>query len=160
MGGKNLQVEEVSLASVISDAVKKVTNLAKNKKISIINKVKDYNLSANRESLVELFVIILDNAVKYSPAGRKVMISSQKTDGHFEIKIVDQGVGIDKEDIPHLFDRFQRAEKSRSKAKALGYGLGLAIAKRIVDSHHGAIKVQSELGKGSIFIVQLPKKLE
>ena len=157
-GYKNLNVGEVSLASVVSDAVKKVINLAKNKKLSIINEVGDYKFSANRESLAELFVILLDNAVKYSPSKTKVTLTSQKTDGYLEVKIADQGYGIGKEDLPHLFDRFQRAEKSRSKAKASGYGLGLAIAKRIVDSHHGTIKVRSELNKGSVFTVQLPKK--
>lgn len=157
-GANNIQFQQVSIAAIVDESIKKVSNLAKNKNIVIINNVKDYNIVGNKQSLVELFVILLDNAIKYSSVKTKVTLSSQKTDGHFEIKVADQGVGIDKEDLPHLFDRFERAEKSRSKAKASGYGLGLAIAKRIVDSHHGSIKVQSVLGKGSIFSVQLPKK--
>ena len=73
-----------------------------------------------------------------------------------EIKIIDYGVGIKNEDLPHIFDRFYRADTSRSKNKTNGYGLGLAIAKRIIEMHQGMIIAESRYGKGSTFIVKLP----
>lgn len=153
-----LVVTKVSLASIIDEAIRKVANLAKNKNITIVNKTKDFALEGNRQTLVELFVIFLDNAIKYSPPHSKVKLTSEKTDGNVLINIADQGIGIDKKDISHLFDRFYRADKSRAKFGVAGYGLGLSIAKQIIDRHHGLIKVQSKPNKGSIFTVQLPVK--
>jgi len=153
-----LVVTKVSLASIIDEAIRKFANLAKNKNITIVNKTKDFTLEGNRQTLVELFVIFLDNAIKYSPPRSKVKLTSEKTDGNVLINIADQGIGIDKKDIPHLFDRFYRADKSRAKFGVAGYGLGLSIAKQIIDRHHGLIKVQSKPNKGSIFTVQLPVK--
>jgi signal transduction histidine kinase len=72
------------------------------------------------------------------------------------IKIADQGYGIEKEDIIHIFDRFYRASQSRSKGNVTGYGLGLSIAKKIVDTHHGSINVLSTPGKGTIFDIEFP----
>jgi signal transduction histidine kinase len=85
-----------------------------------------------------------------SASGRK------KSDNHVVVCVIDHGIGIAKKDIPHLFDRFYRTDESRSKTDASGYGLGLSIAKKIVDKHQGVIKVQSQLGKGSIFSVKIP----
>lgn len=70
----------------------------------------------------------------------------------------DQGMGISQADLPHLFDRFYRADKSRGKSDVSGYGLGLSIAKHIVDRHGGSIKVKSEVGRGTTFSIQLPVK--
>ncbi len=144
-----------SLADIVEEASKKVTNLAKFKKITLVNKVKDVKTKADRQSLVEMFVIFLDNAIKYSPKNTTVTLSSCVQDRFVEIEIKDEGVGIDKKDIPHLFDRFYRVDKSRTKTDVAGYGLGLSIAKQIVDKHNGLIKVESELGKGTTFKVFL-----
>jgi signal transduction histidine kinase len=101
----------------------------------------------NEDSLIELVTILLDNAIKYSPKGKDVEVSV-KAGGTLEVE--DHGSGIAKEDLPHIFDRFYRSDKSRGTD---GYGLGLSIAKSIVDLHNGAIKVESRFGKGSKFIV-------
>lgn len=151
----NMIFVDVSIAGIVEEAVKKVANLAKFKKITLLNKVKDVKTKADRQSLVEMFVIFLDNAIKYSPKNTTVSLSSRVQDRFVEIEIKDEGVGIDKKDIPHLFDRFYRVDKSRTKTDVAGYGLGLSIAKQIVDKHNGLIKVESEMGKGTKFKVFL-----
>jgi len=153
-----LTFTEVSLNSVFNEAVKKVANLARNKKIDIVNKINDLKIQGNKQTLVELFVIFLDNAIKYSPQKTKIKLTSKKTDNHVLVYIIDQGIGIEEKDMPHLFDRFYRADKARTKSEMTGYGLGLSIAKQIVDKHHGSIKVQSQPKKGTVFTVQLPVK--
>lgn len=149
---------ETSLALVVDEAIKKVANLAKSKNIAISNKTRDFIIEGNRQNLVELFVIFLDNAIKYSPKHTRVNLTSQKTDDHVSIKITDQGIGIDEKDIPHLFDRFYRADKSRTKFNVSGYGLGLSIAKQIVERHGGSIKVQSIPNQGTTFVIQISMK--
>ncbi len=148
--------EIVDLAEIIKEAEKKITNLAKDNKITIKTAVKSLEINGDRQGLVELFVILLDNAIKYSPKNKTVALSYKKIDGFLEINITDQGIGIDEADLPHLFDRFYRADKSRAKSETSGYGLGLSIARQIVDEHRGLIKVESKIKKGSQFTIQLP----
>lgn len=154
----NIQSEDISPAEVIEEACKKVSSLAKHKNITIKNQVNNFSLEGDKQSLIELFVIFLDNAIKYSHKNTKVTLTSEKIGHSLVIKIKDEGVGIAEEDIPYLFDRFYRADKSRAKINVQGYGLGLAIAKQIVDKHNGSINVESELGKGTTFTIQLPIK--
>jgi signal transduction histidine kinase len=155
-GHKSLAFSDVALTDIVREAIRKVTNAAKEKKITITNDIRAINLEGNQTALTELFVIFLDNAIKYSPKQKTVQLSSKKSDGHILIKIADQGVGIDEKDIPHLFDRFYRADKSRTKTDIPGYGLGLSIAKQIVDQHNGTIRVTSKLNKGTTFTIALP----
>jgi len=157
-GTNGLTFTEVSLNSIFNEAVKKVANLAKNKKIEIVNKIDDSKIQGNKQILIELFVIFLDNAIKYSSQKTKIKITSKKTDNHVSVYITDQGIGIEEKDLPHLFDRFYQADKARTKLGMTGYGLGLSIAKEIVEKHHGLIKVQSQPEKGTTFTVQLPVK--
>lgn len=155
--GKNgLIIARFSLGILIEEALKKVANLAKEKKIVINNKIADLSFEGDRQTIIELLVIFLDNAIKYSPKNSFVNLSSEKKDGFFTISIEDQGIGIEEKDIPHIFDRFFRTDKSRTKSEVQGYGLGLAIAKQIIERHHGSVKVQSQPGKGTIFTIQLP----
>jgi len=144
--------EKISILEILDEAQKKVANLAKHKNINIKNKVQDFYLEANKQSLVEVFVILLDNAIKYSPKGKDVIIASEKIDGKVSISVKDYGIGINKEDLPHLFDRFYRVDKSRTK-EISGYGLGLSIAKQIIEKHGGSIKVESKVGKGTTFSI-------
>lgn len=148
--------EKISLSSVLNEACRKVINLAKHKNIAVLNRTKDYNVMADRQSLIELFVILLDNAIKYSPMGKKIIISAKKIDHSVAINIIDQGVGIEEKDLLRLFDRFYRADKSRTKIEVGGYGLGLSIAKQIAEKHLGVISVESKKGQGSTFTVSLP----
>ncbi len=153
-----LAVVKISLASVVDEAIKRITNLAKKRKVTIVNKITDFTFEGNFPLLSEMFTVFLDNAVKYSAEDTQVNLTSEKTDGYIVIKIADQGIGIGGKDLPLIFDRFYRADKSRVKTEVSGYGLGLAIAKQIIDRHQGSIKVQSKPNKGTIFTVQLPVK--
>lgn len=158
-GQNDLTVAYVSLIDIIKKAMAKVSSLAKNKNITINNnKIKDVIVEGEESSLTEVFVILLDNAIKYSPKNSEITLRLEKTDNHVLIRVTDQGVGIDEQDIPHLFDRFFRADKSRTKSEVAGYGLGLAIAKQIIDRHHGLITVQSVPNTGTTFTVQIPIK--
>src|SRR5438045_876113 len=97
----------------------------------------------------------MDNAVKYTPGGGSVRISLQAKGGFAVASVSDTGIGITKQDLAHIFDRFWRADKARSREQG-GAGLGLSIAKWIVDMHGGSIGVESEVGKGSIFTIRIP----
>jgi len=144
------EFKQVDLKIIAQDAVDKVSALARASKIDVTQKLENVNITGNTESLTELVTILLDNAIKYSGKGGKVII---KTSQHKLLSVQDFGVGISKEDIPHIFDRFYRADSSRSKGDVDGYGLGLSIAKSIVDLHKAKINVKSGPGKGTIFTV-------
>ncbi len=151
-----VRFETVSLASIIEKSIQRVKPQAIKKKIAIKNKSLNFDLEADRYALTDLLVILLDNAVKYSQKGRPVTISSKKKDGAILITVSDRGAGIREKDLPHIFNRFWRADSARSKDETSGFGLGLSIAKKIVESHRGEITVESKLGKGSTFTVRLP----
>ena len=145
----------VDLEEIVQIAVKKIKPLATKQKITIHNHIKEFSLKGDAKNLIELFIVLLDNAIKYSPKDTEIWLQAEKADGHIIITVRDQGFGISKKDITHIFDRFYRSDQSRSSD---GYGLGLAIAKQIVKDHRGTIKVDSELGKGSVFTIKLPVK--
>jgi two-component system, OmpR family, sensor histidine kinase CiaH len=148
----------VSSLQIFKEAFKKINGLVKNKHITVENNLKDYSIWGNKDSLVELFVIFLDNAIKYSPENSTIKLSCKKEKEFVTFQITDQGMGISKQDLPYLFDRFYRADKSRTKSDIPGYGLGLSIAKQIIDEHHGSIKVQSKINSGTTFTIFLPVK--
>ncbi|MFI5265575.1 MAG: sensor histidine kinase [Candidatus Levyibacteriota bacterium] len=143
----------VPLERVIAQAIKKVDSLAHAKQIKIENKIKNATVKGIEDRLVELFVILLDNAIKYSPKKKTVTVSSKIANGKVEISVIDRGIGISGKDILHIFDRFYRAESS--KFASHGYGLGLSIAKKITESHNGTITVTSEPDKNTTFTVSL-----
>lgn len=109
--------------------------------------------------LEQAFSNIIQNAIKYTPEGGTVTISTEDDDHSIQIRISDSGIGIPEKDIPHIFERFYRVDKERSR-KLGGTGLGLSIAKWIIDSHGGTISVDSTVGKGTTFIISLPKDRE
>jgi signal transduction histidine kinase len=151
-----LKFSRVSTREVITAAVKKLEPLADKNQITISASGGDYAVNGSFYSLTDLLVILLDNAVKYSSAGSGIEINTQKIDHSVTISVTDHGLGIAEADLPHIFDRFYRADTARGKADSGGYGLGLAIAKKIVESHHGTISVTSRSASGSIFTLKLP----
>lgn len=110
-------------------------------------------IDGSATALQQLFAILLDNAVKYTPDGEEIAVRLHARDGHAVVEVRDRGMGIAAEDLPHVFDRFYRADKARSRG---GAGLGLAIARRIAEAHGGTVDVTSALGEGSTFTVKLP----
>jgi len=156
--GQNLSkstMEKVSIIKIIEKADAKTKKLADAKNIIIENKVEDASLNGIEDRLVEAFVILIDNAIKYSPNDSKVKLLSKNLRNKVEISIIDNGVGISKKDLPFVFDRFYRSDKARSEE---GFGLGLSIAKKIVESHKGLITVKSIPSKKTEFVVSLPTK--
>jgi two-component system sensor histidine kinase CiaH len=145
---------KISLSEVINSACNKLTPLAKKKKINIAVKVPEIIIKGDKTSLAEVFLILLDNAIKYGRDNSQISISAEKVVTKVKVSIKDQGIGIPKSDLPHIFERFFRADKSRSLVE--GYGLGLSIAKKIIEDHKGTISALSTVGKGSIFSVELP----
>ena len=149
--------QSVSARQAVRQAIERVKKPAEAKKIAVKLTGKDVNLHGNQPALADLVAILLDNAIKYSSKGAKVTVEVGQKDRRGFIKVTDRGVGIAAEDLPRIFERFYRADSSRSRTQAEGYGLGLAIAKRIADLHHSSIEVQSSSGKGSTFTVYIPK---
>lgn len=153
-----INLGEVSLNEIFAEATEKADSLARKKEIKIVAETKDYQFKGDKNSLVELLIILFDNAIKYSPAKSTINVKATKTDHMIQISVSDQGMGIEKTDLPHIFDRFYRADKSRTGGTAHGYGLGLPIAKKIVEMHNGTISVASVLKKGTTFTIKLPLK--
>jgi len=153
---RSLNVEDVSTKALIDTALKQTKPLADKKNIKIMLKVKKISFRGDFEKLTNVLVILLDNAIKYSPENKVIIVKSWKTKHFVDIQVKDQGVGIPAKDLPHIFDRFYRADASRTNTSTVGYGLGLSIAKMIVDQHHGSLSVKSLPENGTIFIVRLP----
>jgi two-component system sensor histidine kinase/response regulator len=146
----------VSMKSCISKALESVQPQATRKGIEIIPTV-DEKLKfvyGYEGSLVEALVNVIGNAVKYSRPDSKVFVAAETKEDDVLISVKDTGVGISKEDMPFVFDDFYRGKSG--KAVEQGSGLGLAISRRIIEAHNGTISVESELGKGSTFVIRLP----
>jgi signal transduction histidine kinase len=150
---------EYLVSDIIAKAKDRVAKAAALKQIaiSVPRKTDNLKVKGQQQKLADLLVILLDNAVKYSPAKSRVRVASKKHGKYVEISVSDQGQGIKKEDLPNIFERFYRADHSRNKQSGGGYGLGLAIAKKIAEQHNGNIEVRSALGKGSVFTLRLPR---
>ena len=115
----------------------------------------DFFLLADGERLRQVFVNLIENGIKYSPEGEVVLVTAVRHWQQISISVTNKGAGISPEQIPHLFERFYRADDARARTTG-GFGLGLAIAKAIVEAHGGTITVKSDSGEGSTFIVHLP----
>ena len=122
-----------------------------------IGEIDQVLVCGDRDRLKQVLVNLISNAIKYTPPGGEVVITLGKQGGQGRLIVTDNGPGIPPEDLPHIFDRFYRGEKSRLRSKdGKGYGLGLSIAYWIVRGHEGTIEVNSQVGKGTTFCVWLP----
>lgn len=146
----------VSLQEVASDAMNNVIGMALAKKIAIDDKVPAVLVRGDRVGLSQAVVILLDNAIKYSQPGGTIKLEGGKDGKRGFIRVIDTGNGIAAEDLPNIFDRFYRADPSRNKQHVAGYGIGLALAKKIVDQHHGVIIAASVPGHGATFTLTVP----
>lgn len=152
----HISPEKTSTDEVVSSAMKRIKPIADEKHMTIEKKGKAYTFEVDPKAISNLLVILLENAVKYSPAKSNIEVLVASTDGNINLSVRDEGIGIPAKDLPYIFDRFYRSDKSRSKEQTNGYGLGLSIARRIVLSHGGSIKVKRRASKGTEFIITLP----
>ena len=155
-----LDIELINFTAFITfilNRFDKIRNQDEEKKYEL---VRDYPITSvwieiDTDKMTQVIDNILNNAIKYSPDGGKITVSMKTTDDQMILSISDQGLGIPKQDLPRIFDRFYRVDRARSRAQG-GTGLGLAIAKEIIKQHNGFIWAKSEYGKGSTFTIVLP----
>jgi PAS domain S-box-containing protein len=152
-----LEVGPTNMSTVVRTAIESVEAKAQRFGIKIyFDDAGDHRCICDVQKLYQVFINLLDNAIKYSDSGARVDVEIEEDDSTLTVRIRDTGVGIPKEDLNQLFERFYRVDKDRSRATG-GSGLGLAISRQIVEMHGGSISVESEVDVGSVFEVRLPK---
>jgi heavy metal sensor kinase len=153
----DLQLSALDLGQFFMVLSEKARILAGEKRIAVNFRTPETKVfvNADEQTLRRLFLNLIDNAIKYTPPGGKIEASLRLEDGRIKISIADTGVGIDQENLPRLFDKFFRIE-GKIKATGPSSGLGLSIAQSIAKLHQGDISVSSQVGKGTIFTVDLP----
>ena len=156
----HLDVELINFTAFITFILNRFDKIRSQDQEKKYELVRDYPITSvwieiDTDKMTQVIDNILNNAIKYSPDGGKITVSMKTTDDQMILSISDQGLGIPKEDLPKIFDRFYRVDKARSRAQG-GTGLGLAIAKEIIKQHNGFIWAKSEYGKGSTFTLVLP----
>jgi heavy metal sensor kinase len=155
-GSEPTSFQEVNVKDLMTELSSDLEALAQEKNVAfILGPMDDLVVKGDRSKLRQLFLNILDNAIRYTPSGGKVSSSLMRKNGSALVSISDTGMGIPAEDLPFIFERFYRVDKARSHSNG-GLGLGLAIASTIAKLHGGGIEVESQVGKGSTFHVSLP----
>jgi K+-sensing histidine kinase KdpD len=150
ISAKSFYIDE-TLKATIKSMEKLYTDVV----LKFVNSDKKLEIEADEVMIKQLLGILLENAAKYTTSDKKITIKVKKTSENVKLSITDNGIGIKEADLPHIFDRFWRAETSRHQK---GLGLGLSLANTIVNLHNGKIEVQSKVGKGSTFEITLPLK--
>lgn len=155
-----LDVELINFTAFITFILNRFDKMRSQDEEKKYELVRDYPINSvwieiDTDKMTQVIDNILNNAIKYSPDGGKNIVSMKTTDDQMILSIKDQGLGIPKQDLPKIFDRFYRVDRARSRAQG-GTGLGLAIAKEIIKQHNGFIWAKSEYGKGSTFTIVLP----
>lgn len=156
-GKFEIQLSPVALSDVIQIVLTSLKAKSSRHQIAVDIPSLLPDLLADMDKMVQVFLNLLDNAIKFSPDGGKISIKAGVKGKMVRCDISDQGMGIAKRDIPHIFEKFYRVDNS-DKYEISGTGLGLSIVKHIVESHGGKISARSKLGKGSTFTVLLPLK--
>jgi heavy metal sensor kinase len=156
-GAAQMHMERTDLSAILAGCCDESKLLAAKQGVTLSRNGADTSIwvNANAAAIERLFMIVLDNAMKYTPSGGRVEVQLNTINGFAVAEIRDTGIGISAEDISHIFDRFYRADPARSRETG-GSGLGLAIAKWIAEAHDGAIEVHSTIGRGSVFEIRLP----
>ncbi|HTP07021.1 MAG TPA: ATP-binding protein [Anaerolineae bacterium] len=150
--GRSLRSERIPIAPLVDDVCRQAKLLGEQCTIAC-QAVPDVSVLGDQDAIKQVLLILVDNALKYTPAGGTITIGAERPDRVVNIRIADTGPGIAPDDLPHIFERFYRSDEARSGD---GAGLGLAIAQELIEAQHGEITVKSEIGKGSTFTVSLP----
>jgi signal transduction histidine kinase len=156
--GDNLKLNksEISLLEIASKVVNNQEKDIKNKSLSVEVKGENTKLLADGDRITQVVINLLSNAIKYTNNGGIIKIEIFEMEDYLGLSIQDNGIGIGKDDLPFIFERFYRTDKSRSHTTG-GSGIGLAIVKSIVIAHGGKVNVDSEIDKGSRFTIKIPK---
>lgn len=156
-GKVKLKLEPVNVSQLVEEGVGHLSHQAERQKVSLSTEVTPDlpDPQADKGRVRQVLVNIVHNAIKFTPPGGKISVSARRLDDSILFEVTDTGIGISKEDLPHIFERFFKADRSRSSG---GTGLGLAIARHTVYAHGGSIRAQSEEGKGSTFSFSVPLK--
>ena len=153
-----LNISEVNLTELVNKSILKFKNQILTKKIVVNKNIKTSLFYCDEQLLSELFAILIDNSIKFSDTYGELTINIKNDEDFLNIEFTDNGLGIPKEKIPFIFDRFYTGDTSRNKDINEGFGLGLAIAKEIVGKHRGEISVESEENKFTTFKINLSIK--
>ena len=149
--------EVVELDTVLLEVLNQMKILARDRVVLSLGDIDQVLVCGDRDRLKQVMVNLVGNAINYTPKGGEIVVGLGKVTDRAQLTVTDNGPGIDPEDLPHIFERFYRGEKSRTRQKdGKGFGLGLSIAYWIVRNHGGRIEVNSTLGKGTTFCVWLP----
>jgi signal transduction histidine kinase len=151
-----LNMKRVELDLLLTEVFQEMSILAGSKVHLRLNEIDQAYVNGDRDRLKQVFINLVANAIQYTPPGGDVFLSLETMAGQARIICRDAGPGIPAEDLPHIFERFYRAEKSRTRRETTGFGLGLSIANWIVERHGGRIEVNSQEGKGTTFAIWLP----
>jgi two-component system phosphate regulon sensor histidine kinase PhoR len=155
-GQMDIKQKPIKIRPLLDDILVSLENQLNEKNITLIKEIKAETIPGDEDLLQEVIINLLDNAIKYTPAGGTVRVGTNQTEAGVNFYVEDTGIGIPKESLPRLFERFYRVDKGRSR-KMGGTGLGLAIVKHIIERHNGKISVASEFGKGSRFSFVIPQ---
>jgi heavy metal sensor kinase len=155
-GKLTLAMQKVELDLLVTEVFQEMSVLAGSKVHLHLNEIDQVYVNGDRDRLKQVFINLTANAIQYTPQGGDVYLSLEQIKDQARVIVRDTGPGIPTEDLPHIFERFYRAEKSRTRGKSTGFGLGLSIVNWIVEKHGGRIEVVSQDGKGTTFAVWLP----
>jgi two-component system sensor histidine kinase CiaH len=153
---QDMPVKPVPLSEVAGEALAQLKLTAQHKTITLNQTVPAITVRGDFISLKEAVVILLDNAIKYSPEQTTIAVSGKQQGKYGLLSVTDQGQGIKATDMAHIFERFYRADSSRSRHHVEGYGLGLSIAQKIIQAHGGTLEAHSQPGEGSTFTLRIP----
>ena len=155
-GDSLVRRESVDLTEIAREVCRKLVPLSEQRNVSLdCAAVAPARVSGDSVALEQIFLNLIENALRYTPSGESAQVAVAARDGEVVVEVADHGSGIAPEHLPHLFERFYRVDKARSREFG-GVGLGLSIVKTLVEAHGGSIEVRSGVGKGSTFTVRLP----
>lgn len=155
-GEMKLNLTRFNISELTGEVIELLEPKANKKNITLITEKKNILVHADKDRIRQVLTNLIDNSIKYGNENGMTRISCENGDDMVHIRITDNGIGIQKKDLPRLFERFYRVDKSRSREQG-GSGLGLAIAKHIIEAHHQHIVVESKYGAGSTFSFGLKK---